>query len=93
MSQDNEKFTYPTKRSMRRTKDLLESGVIEDVQIQTKKGDVLGNLSLQADAGKIIPGVFKLPAQAAGVGLSTIARILKLRIVFNPKSDEDQNGS
>jgi hypothetical protein len=93
MSQDNEKFTYPTKRSMRKTKDLLESGVIEDVQIQTKKGDVLGNLSLQTDAGMMIPRVFKIPAQAVGVGLSTIARLLQLRVVFNPKSDEDQNGS
>jgi hypothetical protein len=93
MTEIKGKYIFPSKRSMKKTRDLLEAGEIEDVQLQTASGSVLANLSLHSDPGEMIPRVFRLPAQAAGVGISTVAKILGLKIVFNAKLDEEKDGN
>jgi hypothetical protein len=89
MSSTQKEYNYPTKKSMRKTGELIDSDGIQDIRITKENGSVLADLPIQASPNKLIPKVFRLPAQALGIGMSTIARMLGLKIVFHTSQGEE----
>jgi hypothetical protein len=81
MSQDQEEIRFPAKNSFREMGKLLEVRTVKQLQVRTKKEAVLVNLPVEFNPRDFIPKVFISPTRAVGVGISTIARLLGVRVV------------
>jgi hypothetical protein len=82
----NQNYEFPSKHPMKKMKDILEVREIRGVQVTENEGSVLFDLLLQSDIRKVVPKAFKLPVQALGVGISTVARIFGVKVLFETKA-------
>ena len=88
MSRDQEEIRFPAKHPFKEMGKLLDGKSVRQLQVRTRKEAVLVDLPFEFNPGSIIPKVFIAPTKAAGVGISTIAKILGVRIVIDSALDD-----
>lgn len=65
----------------RTAKELLHSGHVRQISLQTAGGQVLIGAPVEIDVARTVPGVFRAPAWAAVCATTLVARLAGLRIV------------
>jgi hypothetical protein len=90
MPTKNEKLEFPNRHPIKKMREVIEAEEIQNVQLTSVGGDVLAELPVRVSPRKIIPGVFKIPAQTIGVGISTVARLLGLGVAFKTGAVEKE---
>jgi hypothetical protein len=90
MSRDQEKIRFPAKHPFKEMGKLLDGKSVKQLQVKSKKEAVLVNLPVEFNPGSLIPKVFIAPTKAVGVGISTISKILGIRIVIDSTLDDSE---
>ena len=66
---------------------LLDGRIVRQLQVRTRKESVLVNLPVEFTPGNYTPRIFTAPTKAVGVGISTLARLLGVRVVIDYKRE------
>ena len=82
MSQSQEEIRFPTKRPFKEMDKLLDGNTVRQMQVRTRNDAILVDLPIEFKPRDLIPRIFTTPIKAVGVGISTTARLLGLRIVI-----------
>jgi len=84
-----EEAKFPSKTPLKEMDKFINGGEINKIQISSKNGTSLINQPIEANPGKFIPRVFKMPVRAVGVGISTIAKIFGIQIKIDTSRDQN----
>ena len=94
MSSEPQNVKFPGKKPIRKMRQVIDSEELHGIQSTAADGDTLAELPIQMRPKNLVPRVFKIPAQTLGLGISTIARLFGLGVIFRtvPEVDEEKNG-
>lgn len=83
MSRDQEEIRFPAKHPIKEMAKLLDGKKVRHLQVRIKKEEILVDMPVEFNPQDFIPKVFIAPTKAVGVGISTIARLLGVRVVVD----------
>lgn len=69
---------------------LLDGKSVRKVQVRTRKEEILVDLPIEFNPGEYIPKIFTVPTKAVGVWISTISRLLGVRVVVDHSKENRQ---
>lgn len=82
MHEHQEEIRFPAKRPFKEMSKFLDGRTIRQLQVRTRKDEVLVGLPVQFNPQDLVPRIFAAPTKAVGFGISTFARLLGIRIVI-----------
>jgi hypothetical protein len=83
MPQNQGEIRFPAKQPFKEMGKLLDGRTVRQLQVRNRKEAVLVDLPVEFNLRNFIPRVLTAPTKAVGVGISTIARLLGVRVVID----------
>ncbi len=78
----------PQRRAGKRFEEMTSKRNVKRISLERANGDRLVDLPMQVDVKNAVPRAFRLPMQAGVTAVSVLARIFRLKIVFQLEEDE-----
>lgn len=90
MAQNHDEISFPAQQPFKEMGKLLDGKTIRQLQVRTRKESILVDLTVEFNPGEYIPRIFTAPTKAVGIWISTISRLLGVRVVVDYSEENRQ---